>query len=206
MNNIKSIIKERGNIMRMKLNRIFTLIAVVITLGCVIASITWAANESNKLSLAEVVSRLLGLEKRMTAVEKRLDALEPRAEQLQQSPKEKPTIEIVSPKNGETVGMSVIVEGILRVDDLAGRVPMVAIHPLLTNLLWIQPPPLTVEKTEVGYRFRSRAYCGTLQQGIGEQFEIYVLLPQKGALKEGSQLERLPKDVLVSPSVLVTRK
>lgn len=114
-------------------------------------------------------------------------------------------IEIIFPQNGDKVSMNVIVEGTVRVDDIAERFPCVVVHPLRTNLIWVQPSPINVEKTSDGYRFRCRVYCGTPEEGIGEKFEIYALLPEKGVLKEGDQLDRLPKDVPVSPSVLVTR-
>jgi len=55
--------------------RRFVLLTAVVMLGYIIASITWATSEPEKLSPAEVISRLLGLEERVTAVEKRLEAL-----------------------------------------------------------------------------------------------------------------------------------
>jgi hypothetical protein len=193
--------------MRKKLIHWFVFIAVIAMLAVVIESVTVATSESNQLSFGEVVSRVLGLEKRVDSLEKRLAVLEQEKEKKSIiSEKEKPLIEITSPRNGDEVGMNVIVEGTVHVNDITECFPCIAVHPLRTNLIWIQPPPVNVEKMPDGYRFRCRVFCGTAKEGIGENFEIYALLPEKGALKEGDQLDRLPKDVPVSLSVLVTRK
>lgn len=193
--------------MRKKLTHWSVFVAVITVLAVIIGSVSMATSESGQISSADVVSRLLGLEKRVDALEERLDTLEQQAEKKQiVFEKEKPIIEIISPQNGNEVSMNVVVEGIVRVDDIAGRFPCVAVHPLRTNLIWVQPSPTNVEKTSDGYRFRCRVFCGTPVEGIGEKFEIYALLPEKGVLKEGDQLDRLPKDVPVSLSVLVTRK
>jgi hypothetical protein len=152
--------------------------------------------------LADVVSRLLGLEKRVSAVERRLDILE-------NGPKDPPTtlpmIEITSPRDGDQVGRNVTVKVIMRVDDLANRSPIVAVHPLLSNLVWIQPPPAKVDKVKDGFKFQCRVFCGTPNEGLGEEFELIALLPEKGTLVEGNSLDGIPDDIPASPVVLVKR-
>lgn len=193
--------------MRTHLSRYIVLLGSIVVVGCTIVLLTGAAtDESAQLSLVNMNSRLLDLEKRVITLDKRLKTLEQKVGVVAPNePAILPVIEILSPQNGEGVSMNVIVEGIVRVDDLEGRFPVIAVHPILTNLIWIQPLPVTVEKTLHGCKFRCRACCGTETQGKGEQFELYALLPQKGTLKEGDVLDKLPNNVPVSPSVLVTR-
>jgi hypothetical protein len=118
---------------------------------------------------------------------------------------QKAVIEITSPVSGAEVGMEVVIEGIVRVDDITGQWPVVGVHPMLTSMTWIQSLPVKIDKTEEGYKFRCVAYCGTREQGVGEQFEFYGFLAPKGALKAADQLEALPVGMPVSSSVLVTR-
>ena len=101
--------------------------------------------------------------------------------------------------------MEVVVDCVVRVKDLEGRSPVVLVHPLMTNLLWVQPLPIKIDKTDDGYRFRCIAYCGTAEAGVGEKFELYAVLSKKESLNEGDQLDAIPEGVLASTSVLVTR-
>jgi hypothetical protein len=191
--------------MKVTLGRRFVLAAAVIVSGCVFWSVALAATGEGQLSLPEIIKRVLDLEERVARIEKRLDGMEKPGLKPTQTRPSQSVIEILSPQDGDEVGMNVIVTGVVHLDDLAGRFPVVGVHPMLTSMTWIQPIPTKVEKTAEGFRFRTRVYCGTPKQGLGEQFELYALLPEKGALDEGDQLDRLPEDVPVSPSVLVTR-
>lgn len=194
-----------------QLNRRIIGLAVVAFAGCLIMSVYGAAQDG-ELSLGQVVRRLLALEDRVGKHGEQLGELGKQVAEIQrglasaQQPQvKKPIIEIMSPTSGAEIGMEVIVEGIVRVDDLEGRWPVVAVHPMLTNLIWIQPLPVKPDPTREGYTFRCRAFCGTKGKGIGEKFELYALLPKKGELNEADVLEKLPKDIPVSMSVLLTR-
>ena len=165
-----------------------------------------AAEQTGDMTIADMTRKIQALEERIAKLEERLQAIEKEAAGQAVAPKEKPVIEIVSPQNDAKVGMEVIIEGIVRLKDVEGRTPMILVRPLMANLLWVQPLPLTLEKADDGYRFRCRAYCGTVEAGIGEKFELYaVLLPSKNTIGEGDQLDALPDGVPVSKSVLVTR-
>jgi hypothetical protein len=165
-----------------------------------------AAMQTGQGSFEDLVKRLSVLENRVIALEERVRVLEHPGAVSKEALRDKPIVEIVSPKNGDEVVMNVIVEGVIRVDELAGRQPVLAVHPLQSNLMWIQPAALSVEKHPEGYEFRCRAYCGSAEQGIGEKYEIFLLLPKQGVLKEGDQLDKLPEGVPVSKAVVVTRK
>ena len=192
--------------MKVRVSHKLALFAAVVAAGCVIVSISGAANEEKRLTLSDVSDRLLRFEKKVADIDQRLAAVEKQlGKRSSELPKKKPIIEITTPKNGAEVGMTVLVECIVRVDDLAGRRPYVAVHPMEASLLWIQPVPIKLDKIEEGYRFRVRIFCGTKKQGIGEKFEICALLAKKGKLKAGDELIRLPKDAPSSSSVLVTR-
>ena len=164
-----------------------------------------AAEQTGDMTIADMARKIQALEERIAKLEERLQVLEKDAADQAIAPKEKPVIEIVSPQNSTEVAMEVVVEGVVRVNDLQGRSPVVLVRPLMANLLWVQPLPLMLEKTEDGYRFRCRVYCGTAEAGIGEKYELYAVLPKKDALQEGDQLDAVPDGVLVSTSVLVTR-
>ncbi|NQT18168.1 MAG: hypothetical protein HQ592_00585 [Planctomycetes bacterium] len=185
-------------------SRAIVVVGAVVVAACTVVSIGRAAQKAD-LSLAEVTGRLLDLEDRVARIEQRLNAAGEAPASDAGVPQNKPVIEITSPKNGSEVGRTVVVEGVVRVNDLAGRSPIVGVHPMLTDLTWIQPEPLKVEKVADGYRFRCRVYCGSKRQGVGEQFELYAFLPKKGTIKEGDVLEKLPEDVPASLSVVVTR-
>ena len=179
--------------------------ATIVIISGITGSLCSAGEQAGEVTMADLARRLQALEERLVKLEGRLQALEKEPPAQAKAPEERPVIEIVSPKKDAEVGMVVSVEGIVRLQDLGDRFPVVLQHPIMTNLLWVQPLPVKVEKVAEGYRFRCRAYCGTAQQGIGEKFELYAILPKKGAHNEGDQLDEIPEGVLTSPSVLVTR-
>lgn len=115
------------------------------------------------------------------------------------------TIDITSPDDGAEVGHVVLLEGIIRVEDMGDRVAVVLVHPMLTDLLWVQPLPANYDKVANGYRFRTRAFCGTEDKGKGEKFELTALLVKKGTVNQGDKLTRVPDDASKSLTILVTR-
>ncbi len=190
----------------LRLGRWSVLLAAMAVAVCLIGPAAQGGDQATGTSTTELLQRIVALEKRVAALEDQVKALQKGAPPSRPTAQPKATVEIISPVNGAAVGMNVLVEGLVRVEDMAGRAVVVGVHPMQTNLIWIQPPPLKLEKTEDGYRFRCRAYCGTQTQGVGEKFELYAILAKKGALKEADQLTGIPKDAEASPSVLVTRK
>lgn len=189
-----------------RLGRWLVVSGAIVVAACLIGPTAQGGDQATGTSTTELLQRIAALEKRVAALEDQVKALQKSASGTRPGAPPKAIVEITSPANGAAVGMNVLVEGIIHVEDIGGRSVVVGVHPMLTSMIWIQPLPLKLEKTRDGYRFRCRAYCGTQTQGIGEKFELYAMLVKKGALKEGDQLERIPKNVEVSPSVLVTRK
>ena len=115
-----------------------------------------------------------------------------------------PVIEIITPDEGATVGMRAVVEGLIRLDDLGDREPVVVVQPQLDGGYWIQPLP-GIERVAEGYRFRGVAHFGTQTLGRGESFAIRVLLVPAGTLQEGQRVSGLPAGVVASPPVVVVR-
>ncbi len=188
------------------MGRCFVLLVALVITACLVGPAARGQDQATETSPTELLQRIAALEKRVAALEEQVSALKKAGPTSRPTAQPKAMIEITSPLNGAEIGMNVLVEGIVHVNDLGDRAVVVGVHPMLTNMIWIQPAPLKVEKTEDGYRFRCRAYCGTQKQGVGEKFELYAMLAKKGAIKEGDQLDGLPKDVEASRSVLVTRK
>lgn len=188
------------------LGRWYILLGAMAVAACLVGPAAQGQDHATGTSVTELLQRIAVLEKRVSALEEQVSALKKGTPSSRPTTQPKAMIEITSPLNGTEVGMNVLVEGIIHVQDLGDRAVVVGVHPMLTSMIWIEPPPLKVEKTEDGYRFRCRAYCGTQTQGVGEKFELYAMLAKKGTIKEGDQLDGLPKDVEASPSVLVTRK
>ena len=155
-------------------------------------------------TLKSLAARVLALEQRVNSLERRLAVVEGAGRVVGKGQRE--MIEITSPASGATVGKDVVVEGIVRMDDLGGRVPVVGVHPLMTTTIWVQPLPTKIEKTEEGFFWRSRAYVGTANLGIGEKYELLAMLMKRGQVKEGDQLDHLPKEGVVSRAVVVTRR
>ena len=150
----------------------------------------------------DLSARVAALEQRLLGVEQRLLALEGTSPTTAPG---QPAIEIRLPANDSAVGKDVVVEGLVRADKTDGREAVVLVHPMQANMLWVQPLPMGLMKTSQGYQFRTHAYLGTTTQGVGEMFELYAIWAKEGTYKEGSQLERLPKDLPVSQPVLVKR-
>jgi hypothetical protein len=186
------------------LDRVVVAAAVFSLIACVGLSVASAAQDG-ELSLQALVKKILGLETRVDGLEERIAKLESSAAVVGDAPKAA-MIEIRSPQSGDKAVQEIIVEGIVRVEDIGDLIPVVGVHPVMTNTTWIQPLPMRIEKRSDGYVWRSHAYIGTATLGVGEKYELVALLVKKGRLKENDQLERLPADVPVSSSVLVTRK
>ena len=190
--------------MTSRLKRWIVSIGVFAFAGCLIMS-AYGAAQTGDLTLQEVVRRLLALEDRVNKLEHEVTALRQAQAAAPGAAVEKPIIEITFPKDGAEVGAQPTIQGFIRVDDLAGRHPVICVHPLRTNLIFAQPLPLPPHKTADGYRFQCRVFCGAREAGRGERYEIYALLPKKGALNEGDVMEKLPDGVPVSAPVLVHR-
>ena len=108
-------------------------------------------------------------------------------------------LEITSPSDGATVTMTELVRG--TVSDPKLNV-YVLIHPLTTNLWWVQNIP-TVGP---GGKWQSFCYFGTENLGIGEPYEIIAVATSKKKLyKPGDTLEIVPLDLLRSRIVTVRR-
>jgi hypothetical protein len=101
--------------------------------------------------------------------------------------------------------MRAVVEGVIRLDDLGGREPVVVVQPLLASAHWVQPKPGTLDRVAGGYRFRGVAYFGTQTLGRGETFAIKVILVPPATVTEGQRLSRLPDSAPASPGVEVVR-
>lgn len=192
--------------MKSNRNRSIALLGTIVLIGCIIVSVTWAATGQSDLSLQKVITRLRGLEKHVTALEARVKALEKKCAKRLPETGKKPTIEITSPKTDEQISVNVYVEGVIWIDEIGELFPVVVVHPLQSNLFWVQQLPANVEKVPGGFKFRCRVFCGTIEEGTGEKYELYALLAKKGAFAQGDQLQQLPKDVPSSPSIVVTRK
>ncbi len=107
-------------------------------------------------------------------------------------------IQIESPQQNAEVGLTEIVNG--KVSNPKAQV-YVLVHPLLTNLWWVQriPSPPNQDGT-----WQTLCYFGTETKGIGESFEIAAIVT-KDKLEEGQMLPELPKDVVRSDIVTVRR-
>ena len=114
---------------------------------------------------------------------------------------------ITTPQNNAEVGHNEITEGFVKKDKIDPKTHevIVVVHPLLTNISWVQRKPQQLEPVEGGYQFRTLVYLGTPDKGKGEKFELYALVVERDKYKEGHQFDELPKDVPISPAVLVTR-
>ncbi len=157
-------------------------------------------------TLQEVVQRLAALEERVSKLEQQIAALTPARTSAPASGVAAPIVEITSPKDGAEVGMQPTVQGLIHVANLTARQPVILVHPLRSSLLFVQALPLQPQRTGDGhYRFQARVFLGSREAGLGEQFEIYVLLAKEGAFKEADVLEKLPEGVIASAPVLLTR-
>lgn len=98
--------------------------------------------------------------------------------------KKKTTIEILHPKSDSKVKHKELIKG--KVSNTKYNI-YVFVHPLLTDLFWIQRIPSPPNKTG---SWRSIAYFGTEKKGCGEFFEVVAIAaPQKELFKEGKQIK-----------------
>lgn len=190
--------------MTSRLNRWIVGLGILAFAGCLIMS-AYGAAQTGDLTLQEVVRRLLALEDRVGKLEQQVTALRQAQAAAPGAAVEKPIIEITSPEDDAEVGAQPTVRGIIRLDGLADRYPVVAVHPLRTNLIWVQSLPLPPHKTKDGYGFQCRVFCGSREAGLGERYEIFAVLVKKGTLKEGDVIEKFPDGASVSAPVLVKR-
>lgn len=118
---------------------------------------------------------------------------------LENPKQDAPKLEITSSAEGATVTMTELVRG--TVSDPKLNV-YVLIHPLTTNLWWVQNIP-TVGPDG---KWQSFCYFGTENLGIGEPYEIIAVATFKKKLyKPGDTLEIVPLDLLRSRIVTVRR-
>lgn len=107
-------------------------------------------------------------------------------------------VQIESPQQNAEVGLTEIVKG--KVSNPKVKV-YVLVHPLLTNLWWVQriPSPPNQDGS-----WQTLCYFGTETEGIGESFEIAAIVT-RNRLEEGQTLTELPKDVVRSDIITVRR-
>ncbi|TSA12601.1 MAG: hypothetical protein D4R73_02155 [Deltaproteobacteria bacterium] len=118
---------------------------------------------------------------------------------LKNSEQDAPKLEIISPNEGATVAMTELVRGTVSTPKLN---VYVLIHPLTTNLWWVQNIP-TVGPDG---KWQSFCYFGAEKLGIGEPYEIIaVATSKKGVYKPGDTLEIVPSDLLRSRIITVRR-
>lgn len=92
-------------------------------------------------------------------------------------------VEILSPRTDSQVEITVLVKG--KVSDPKLHVYLF-VHPLLTNLWWVQPIPSPPNKDG---SWASIAYFGEAEKGVGEYFEILAIAaPERALFREWEQL------------------
>ncbi len=78
----------------------------------------------------------------------------------------------------------------------------VILHPLLTNLYWVQRPPSAIN---IDGTWQTLCYFGTENEGGGEFYELIAIVIDD-RLKEGQTMSGLPQDsIAISPVVTVKR-
>lgn len=115
--------------------------------------------------------------------------------------KVKGKINITDPLNDAKVGLQYLVRGKVSTD-YSGNV-YVLVHPILTDLCWVQQPPLSINGDGT---WQSLCYFGTENQGIGESFEIIAIITTL-TLKAGQtfKITGLPQDAIKSSLITVKR-
>jgi hypothetical protein len=109
-------------------------------------------------------------------------------------------IEIIKPENNSEVGQKELVQG--KVTNFTNGKVFALVHPMATNLWWVQRPPSTINEDG---SWQTLCYFGTETQGVGEYFELIAIVTNV-PLKEGQTLAELPREVIAkSPSVTVKR-
>ncbi len=108
------------------------------------------------------------------------------------------TIEIIHPKNNSEVGHNELVRGKVTQNDIN---IYVLVHPMLTNLWWVQRPPAGINSDG---SWQTIAYFGTENQGIGEYFELSAIATDRN-YKEGQTLKEIPANAVRSDIITVKR-
>jgi hypothetical protein len=113
----------------------------------------------------------------------------------------KAKIVITKPQNDSEIGHEEIVRG--KVSNFSSGNVYVLVHPLKTNLCWVQRPPVSIDEDG---SWQTLCYFGDDTRGIGEYFEIIAVITQK-LLKEGETFDitKLPQDAVKSPVITVKR-
>lgn len=101
--------------------------------------------------------------------------------------------------NTELKGVEHLVRGKI-IDYSKGNV-FVLVHPLRTNLFWVQRPPSSINHDG---SWQTLFYLGTETQGIGEYFELIAIITNE-TMNEGDTLTSIPTDVIKSPVITVKR-
>jgi hypothetical protein len=108
-------------------------------------------------------------------------------------------VSIGSPKPDTDVGLKAVVTG--TVTNLGTMKVYVLVHPLTTNLWWVQNPPSPPSRGQ----WRTLAYFGTSSgQGVGDIFEI-VAVATRSTLAAGQTFAAIPPNSAQSDIVAVKR-
>jgi len=109
-------------------------------------------------------------------------------------------IKITRPENNAELGQQELVQG--KVSSVTKSRVYVLVHPIVTNLWWVQNPPSVINADGT---WQTLCSFGTENQGKGEYFEL-VAIVINSQLQEGQKMSALPKDVIaISPVVTVKR-
>jgi len=108
-------------------------------------------------------------------------------------------IKITRPENNAELGQQELVQG--KVSPVTKSRVCVLVHPMATNLWWVQNPPSVINADGT---WQTLCYFGTENQGVGEYFEL-VAIVVNSQLKEGKTMSELPQDV-IARSLVVTVK
>ena len=107
-------------------------------------------------------------------------------------------VRIVQPQQNAEVGLTHLVRG--NVSDPNARV-RVLVHPLLTNLWWVQRPPSPPNQDG---SWQTVCYFGTETEGVDEYFELIAIVTRE-RLDEGQTLSNLPDGAIRSDIIAVKR-
>lgn len=116
-------------------------------------------------------------------------------------------LRIVTPSDGDDVGLSTLVQG--EVAPISSDV-YVLVHPLSTDRWWVQNLPFVQNDG----RWQVRVYTGTETEGIGELYEILAVATNENRLIRilrgdypipGQQLEAIPPYLAKSNLIVVRR-
>lgn len=109
------------------------------------------------------------------------------------------TLSIESPAKDAEVVSPELVRGTISDPNVT---PIVLIHPMSTDLWWVQRPPAP---PNANGEWATLCYLGTETEGEGEYFQIVAIAPA-GGLREGMTIRTLPADGARSDVVIVRRR